>query len=173
MVSFFEEVMEMKVLVAYMSQSGNTRKVAQSIYEGVQGEKELKELSDLGSLEGYDLIFFGFPIQAFGPAEKARKFMEGNLAGRRVALFVTHASPEGSPELEEWLGKCREAAAGAEVVGMFNCQGELAADIMAFLQSSDDPKLKSFGELGPTTKGQPDEFRLEKAKAFARELTSL
>lgn len=162
----------MKALIAYMTQSGNTKKVAQCIYEGVQGEKELKEMSELGSLDDYDLIFFGFPMQAFGPAEKARKFMESNLSGRKVALFVTHASPEESPELEEWLGKCREAAAGADVVGMFNCQGELAADIMAFLQSSDDPKLKSFGELGPATKGQPDESRLEKARAFAREMTS-
>lgn len=162
----------MKVLIAYMSQSGNTKKVAQAVYEGVQGEKELKELSGVEGLEGYDLIFFGFPIQAFGPAEKAREFMESQLSDRKVALFVTHASSEGAPELEEWLGKCREAAAGAEVVGMFNCQGELAPDIMAFLQSSDDPKLKSFGELGPTTKGQPDETRLERARAFARELTS-
>ncbi len=162
----------MKVLVAYMTQSGNTKKVAEAVFDGVQGEKELKEFSEVDINDVYDLLFVGFPIQAFGPAENARKFMAEHLNGKRVALFVTHASPEDSPDLQIWLDGCKSATAGAELIGMFNCQGELDPDIMKFLESSDDPKLKSFGELGPTTKGQPDTERLERARAFAREMTA-
>ena len=161
----------MKVLVTYMTQSGNTRKVAEALFDGVQVEKEIKEFSEVDGVDDYDLLFVGFPIQAFGPAEKARKFMAEHLNGKRVALFITHASPEDSPELQVWLDGSKEAAASAELIGMFNCQGELAPDIMEFLKSSDDPKLKSFGELGPTTKGQPDAERLERARVFAREMT--
>jgi len=162
----------MKALVTYMSQSGNTRKVAVAMFEAIQCEKELKEFSEVESVDGYDLLFVGFPIQAFGPAEKARNFMEQHLTGKKTALFITHASPEDSPELKGWLDICNEAAANADIAGVFNCQGELAPDIMEFLKSSEDPKLKAFGELGPTTKGQPDAARLEKARAFAKEMTS-
>ena len=65
----------MKTLVAYVTQSGNTRKVAEAIYGEIPGEKELKELSEVESLEGYDLAFVGFPIIAFGPEKSAREFL--------------------------------------------------------------------------------------------------
>ena len=162
----------MKVLVAYISQSGNTRKVADAMFEVMQGEKEIKELSEIENVDSYDLLFVGFPIQAFGPAEKAKQFMAQNVSGKKVALFTTHASPEDSEDLPPWLEACKKAAAGAEIVGFFNCQGELAPDIMEMLKSSDDPKLKSFGELGPTTKGQPDASRIERAREFAKRMTS-
>lgn len=162
----------MKVLVAYMSQSGNTKKVAEAMFDAIQVEKEIKELSEIESVDGYDLLFVGFPIQAFGPAEKAKQFMAQNVNGKKVALFTTHASPEDSEDLPPWLEACKKAAAGAEIVGFFNCQGELAPDIMEMLKSSDDPKLKSFGELGPTTKGQPDASRIERARVFAKEMTA-
>ncbi|NQT73672.1 MAG: flavodoxin [Chloroflexi bacterium] len=162
----------MKVLVTYMSQSGNTKKVAEAMFDAIQVEKEIKELSEIESVDGYDLLLVGFPIQAFGPAEKAKQFMAQNVNGKKVALFTTHASPEDSEDLPPWLEACKKAAAGAEIVGFFNCQGELAPDIMEMLKSSDDPKLKSFGELGPTTKGQPDASRIERARVFAKEMTA-
>ena len=52
----------MRILVAYMSVTGNTRKVAEAIYDVITEEKEIGELKDLESLEGYDLIFLGFPF---------------------------------------------------------------------------------------------------------------
>lgn len=162
----------MKVLVAYVSQSGNTKKVAEAMYDVIQGEKEIKELSEIESIDGYDLLFVGFPIQAFGPAQKAKQFMEKYISGKKVALFTTHASSEDSEDLLPWLEACRNAAASAEIVGFFNCQGELAPDIMEMLKGSDDPKMKSFGEQGPSTKGQPDASRLELARDFARKMTS-
>jgi len=49
----------MKVLVAYVSRTGNTKKVAEAIFQGMQEEKEIKELQNVGNLEGYDLTFIG------------------------------------------------------------------------------------------------------------------
>ena len=45
----------MKVLVAYMSQTGNTKKVAEAIYGAIPQPKEIKRVEDVTSLEGYDL----------------------------------------------------------------------------------------------------------------------
>lgn len=160
----------MKVLVAYLSQTGNTRRVAEAIYGEIDAEKELKPLSEVESLEGYDLAFIGFPIHASRPAEEARAFLEDKARGRRVAVFVTHAAPEDQEETRQYLENCRASLSGADLVGMFDCQGELAQAVIDLLARSDNPRYRQFAEYGPHTKGQPDASRLEKARAFARQV---
>ena len=160
----------MSVLVAYFSQTGNTKKVAEAIYGEIAGSKEIKDLAAVENLEAHELSFIGFPIQAFGAAKPAKEFLAAHGAGKKVALFITHASPEDAEPLEEWLAACREAAADADLVGVFNCQGELAESIADLLANSDDPQIRAFSEGQPETVGQPDETRLEKARVFAREI---
>lgn len=159
----------MKLLVTYMSQTGNTQKVAEAIYGEISDDKEIKRLEDVESLDEYDFAFIGFPLHAFGPAEPAKKFLETHSAGKQIALFITHAAPEESEEVRGWLKTSQEAASKADIVNMFDCQGELAQPVIDMLLGSDDPNMRAFGELGPLTKGQPDETRLERARAFARE----
>jgi flavodoxin len=162
----------MKVLVAYFSQTGQTKKVADAIYETIAGDKELAELDKVESLDGYDLSFIGFPIIAFGPAPQGRDFLQERSAGNKVALFVTHAAPQGEDGLDEWLDKCRDAAAAGELVGLFDCRGELSEQIADFLVKSDNPELQEFGKRRPETVGFPDEECLERARQFARETMS-
>ncbi len=87
-----------------------------------------------------------------------------------MALFVTHAAPEGSDDLAAMLEACRQAASGAALLGIFDCQGELAQPIADLLLKSDDPRHQEFGRRAGETKGQPDEERLNKARQFAREI---
>ena len=47
----------MKVLVAYKSVTGNTKKVAEAIFNEIEGEKEIKNLKEIKGIEGYDLAF--------------------------------------------------------------------------------------------------------------------
>ena len=159
----------MKILVVFMSQTGNTEKIARTIFEEIGDIGEIKSMDNVDGLEGYDFAFVGFPIQAFGPAVQAKAFLQSHADGKKLALFITHAVPEGHPELKEWLTKCRQAAEGAEIVNMFDCQGELGQEIMTFLKKSDDPKMRAFGEQGAATKGQPDATRIESARQFAKE----
>lgn len=153
-----------------MSQTGNTKKVAENIFQEIKAEKEIKELGEIDTLEGYDLAFVGFPIIQFGAPKKAQKFLEKHAKGKKVALFITHASPEGSEPLQGWLENCKQAATGANLVGMFDCQGELAQHVIDSLLKSDNPQMRAFGEMGPSTKGQPDTTRLERARVFAKEI---
>lgn len=159
----------MKVLVTYISRTGCTKKVAEAIFSQIQGDKEMKEAGEVNDLGGYDIVFFGFPIESYGPSQQAKTFLEKKCAGRDVAVFVTHAAPENSPFLGPWLAGCREAAAPANVIAMFDCQGELSQLVMEQLASSPNPELQAFASMGPTTKGQPDEARLERARLFARQ----
>ena len=160
----------MRTLVAYLSQTGNTKKVAEAIYSQIPEEKEMKELGELEDLDGYDLCFIGFPVHAGNPAAAAKEFLEKKGAGKKVALFVTHAAPEDAEDVPAILDACRAAAASAELVGFFDCQGELDDNVRDFLLKSDSPRHQEFGRRAPETKGQPDETRLEKAKAFARDV---
>ena len=116
----------MNVLVTYMSKTGNTKKVAEVIFKEITGEKEIKRADEVKDLESYDLAFVGFPIHGYGPDPKAKQFLENQCRGKKIALFITHASREDHEELPGYLAKFRDAAAGAAVVGMFNCKGELA-----------------------------------------------
>ena len=54
----------MKALVTYYSQTGNTEKLARAIYKAIHVEKKLLPIEELKSVEGYDIIFVGFPVQA-------------------------------------------------------------------------------------------------------------
>ncbi len=159
----------MKVLVAYMSQTGNTKKVAEAIFEEIHAETEIKELGELDRLEGHDLYFVGFPIHAFGPAHAAKDFLEKHAAGKDIVLFITHASHEEDELLQEWLGNCRAAAVGGNVIDLFHCRGELSEQIAAVLKESDDPWMVAWAEEYPETLGQPDAARLERARVFARD----
>ncbi len=162
----------MKALVTYFSQTGNTRKVAEAIYDELQGEKEIRELSEVESVEGYDLLFVGFPMQAFGPAQQAKDFLASQCQGKKIALFLTHGVPGDFEELPEWLENCRQAAKGAEVLGMFDCQGEVAEFLLDAARKSDDPLMQKLAGAGASGKGQPDTKQLDRARSFAGDMLS-
>jgi len=54
------EMINMKTLVTYFSQTGNTKKVADAIYEAIEGEKEIKPVNEVESLEDYGIICLEF-----------------------------------------------------------------------------------------------------------------
>lgn len=156
--------------MAYISETGNTKKVAQAIYDEVPGEKDMMPICDVPDSSVYDLIFMGFPVHQFGPDRKAMMRMKQHcVPGRKVALFVTHAAPESEPELQEWLDKFKEAASGAEMVGFFDCQGQMSLPVKMVLRLSRDKKLREWARID-SSKGQPDDSRISKAREFAREV---
>jgi len=160
----------MKTLVTYMSQTGNTKKIAEAIYGELKGEKEIKPISEVEDLGGYDLAFIGFPILQFDIPPVVKSFLSANTKGKKIAIFMTHAVPEGFEAIHSWTGSYKQAAVGANIVGAFDCRGELAQPVIDMLLKSDDPQMKAFAEMGPATKGQPDESRVQKAKEFAKKV---
>ena len=159
----------MKTAVVYHTASGNTQKVAAAIAAALEPAVTAVPLSDAPPLDDCDLVFFGMPIEQFGAPKPARAFLEQRCAGHRVALFVTHAAPEDAPELSPWLDNCRQAAAGTELVGLFNCQGQLAEPVRQAMLASGMPELVGFAEMANVAAGQPDESRLAAAAEFARD----
>lgn len=162
----------MKTLVAYFTQTGNTKQVAEAIFSEIAGDKEMLSVGELENLDGYDLVFYGFPIQAGHPAKDAADFLVLNGAGKKIALFATHGAPESADRVGPWLEGTRTLAiaAGAELLGLFHCQGEASQQITEFLLNSDNPELQQYGREAAKAKGFPDEAGLEKAREYAREI---
>lgn len=112
----------MRYAVTCLSQTGNTRKVAQAIASALPGDVAVTGLEHAVP-DDADVVFVGMPVLQFGAPAEAGAFLQSRCAGRRVALFVTHAADEHMPELRPWLQECRDAASGCDVIGFFHCQG--------------------------------------------------
>jgi flavodoxin len=163
----------MKVLVAYLSQTGKTKKVADAIYDVIPGAKELKELKDVQDIEVYDLTFIGYPILQYGPPPDAAAFLEKKAAGKNIAIFMTHSASEDLKELKEWLNNCLKPAAKSNLKGVFNCQGELSQQIADYMLKSGNEALVTWAKNRASTLGQPDAARLEKARVWAKEVVAI
>jgi len=158
----------MKVLVTYMSKTGNTKKVAEAIFEEIHGEKEIRPIDEVSSIEDYDISFLGFPIHQMGPDKKEVKLLEKHcINGRNVVLFITHAAPGDSPDLPPMLDKFRQAARGANIIDLFDCQGELALSVKLIMSILPNAQLRAWAKKD-NSKGQPDEARIDQARAFTR-----
>lgn len=160
----------MKTLVTYMTVTGNTRKVAEAIFEEIKGAKDIKPMDEVTSLEYYDLVFVGFPVMRFGPPDAAKSFLEGKAKGKRVAVFVTHAMWADLEPLKGILEKCKDPARCADMVGFFDCQGELSEAVAKSLLNNSNPEMQKFGMMRPKTMGHPDGNDLKAAKAWARQM---
>ena len=70
----------MKILITYFSQTGNTEKIAQAIYEvsSKNHESTLKKLKKvkIEELEDYDLVFIGSPCHDSDLAKPALRFLK-------------------------------------------------------------------------------------------------
>jgi len=160
----------MKVLVAYMSKTGNTKKVAEAIFGEITDDKEIKPINEVDSIEKYDLAFLGFPVIKEGLDGKAATFLKKQcINGRNVVLFVTHAAPEDHPDLPPMLEKFRQAADGAYLVDMFDCQGELAKNVKMIMSILPNAKYRMWAKQD-NSQGQPDKARLDRARTFSRDV---
>jgi flavodoxin len=119
----------MKYLVTYWSQTGNTKKVAETIFDALTGEKTIKPFDEVENPGGFDLIFVGFPVMQFGPPQAVKRILAPQTAGKRIALFVTHAmltkseDPLQQAMLAKEMTRCRDAFSASEIAGVFHCQG--------------------------------------------------
>ena len=133
-----------KVLVVYVTTTGNTEKMANAIAEGAKGagsDVTLKTVGDasVSELEGYDVIAFGSPAMGAEVLEEAEMEpffteAEGKISGKKVAVFGSYDWGDGE-WLRVWEERCK--AAGADVI----------ASVKAHLEPDDDAiaECKAFG----------------------------
>ena len=76
-----------KTLVTYFSQTGNTKKIAEAIFEALEGEKTIQPIDEIQQLEEYNLIFIGFPVYSHSLPLKIQDFIKNIPENKKIAFF--------------------------------------------------------------------------------------
>ncbi len=144
----------MKSLIIYSSQTENTKKLADVIYETLDGEKELSSIDKAPSLKGYDTIFIGFWFQAGKPDPKTLEFLEKTGDGFKIFLFATHGAAKGSDHVKNAIDHARKLLKGNDITGVFTCQGEVNPKVLEKVKQKPEPP-QWIGAAGDAV-GHPD-----------------
>ena len=130
-----------KVLIVYVTTTGNTEKMAEAIVEGAKGagaDVTCKTVGDtkVSELGGYDVIAFGSPAMGAEVLEEAEMepfFTDaaGSLSGKKVALFGSYDWGDGE-WLRTWEDRCKEAGADVIVKAHLEPDDDAVAECKAF-----------------------------------------
>jgi flavodoxin len=157
-----------KTLVTFFSRTGNTRRVAEAIFEALDGEKDILPLDEVQSLDPYTLVFIGFPVQSHSLPYKVEAFLKNVKPGKKIALFCTFGALPGHRLSREALEYAVVLATKAQILGTFCVRGKLSLQALEVLSRS--PEHQEWVEMAPSASTHPDEGDLEEACAFARQV---
>lgn len=156
----------MKALVTYYSETGNTEKLANAIYDGIeQAKKEIAPIADATDLNTYDVIFCGFPVQSHSVPGKVEAFLKKVPEGKKLAFFATHGSLRGGQLAVTAFYYALTLAKHATIIGTFGCQGKVKQQIIDNLMQKAEHKAWAIEAQGAM--GHPDSADLEDGKDFA------
>ncbi|HBI15566.1 MAG TPA: flavodoxin family protein [Desulfobulbaceae bacterium] len=144
----------MKTLVVYSSKGGNTRKLAETAFARLVGNKEIWPVAEAPDPAGYDQVVVGFWFQGGQPDPASQEFLKKCARAGRLFLLASHGAAPDSEHARMGMNKARELAAGANIVGTFSCQGEVPAQVLAAAANNSPPPpwLKD----ADTAKGHPN-----------------
>ncbi len=160
-----------KTLVTYFTRTGNTKLVAEAIYDALAEDKAIRPVAQAGDLAPYSLLFVGFPVQAHSVPYPVEVFLKTIPEGKKVALFSTHGSVTGSSLSREALEHASVLVAGAKLVGTFSCRGKVSLKALEVLMQS--PEHEAWTEMAASAATHPDATDLEEARSFARWIETL
>jgi len=155
-----------KILVTYLSQTGNTKKIAETIYENLEGNKTIMPVDEVKEIEDYSLIFIGFPVHSHSVPFKIERLLKKIPQGKKIALFSTHGSLPGGHLAREALEHAAVISSKAKILGTFSCRGKVSLAALEVLSKS--PEHRAWAEMAASAPTHPDERDLEDARSFAK-----
>ena len=135
----------MKTLVTYSTLTGNTKKIAEAIFEVIKGEKELLSIKEVKDTNSYERIIVGYWVDKGDANEESKKFME-ELKDKKVGTFGTLGAYPDSDHAKDCVKKIGDALRvnNNTIIAEFICQGAI------------DPKLLEFmKKMGPNNPHAP------------------
>ncbi len=131
----------MKSLIVYSSQTENTKKLADLIFDTIEGEKEIFAVEEAPSPEGYDFIALGFWLMGGKPDPKAGKYLETLEKGQSLFLFATHGAARGSDHVKNAVDTAVSLTDNADVKGVFTCQGRVNPKVLEKVKQKPEPPV--------------------------------
>ena len=148
----------MKSLIVYSSQSGNTKKLAQAVYETLTGPKAMYAVAEAPAPADYDLVALGFWLQAGKPDPKSAEYL-GRIGKKSLFLFATHGAAAGSDHALNAMDAARSLAPEADIVGTYSCQGQVNPKVLEKAKSKPEPPV--WIDDTDDAVGHPDEADIE------------
>ena len=162
-----------KTLVTYVSQTGNTKSIAEAIYSAIEGEKSIKSAEDVvdEDLKEFSLIFFGFPVHSHSISYKGESLIKRIPNKKKIALFSTHGSLTGSHLSREAIEYAAVVGSHTQILGTFTCRGKVSMQALEVLSRS--PEHSAWTEMAISARSHPDENDFSDARSFAHWIQTL
>lgn len=159
----------MKVLIAYSSKTGNTRKLAQAIHLALPNA-DLCPMGSVPNRDMYDLIFAGFWVEAENACADARKCLE-QLNGKPVALFATLGAYPDTQHAADSMKAAVAIIPDGHVVDTFICQGAIDPNMIEWMEQlppdAENAPTESRRQLWDDAASHPDEKDLQAVSDWA------
>ena len=156
----------MKSLIVFSSKSGNTRKLAQAVYAALSSEKAIYPVEEAPEPYGSDLVAVGFWLQAGQPDPETQAYLK-KIGQQKVFLFATHGAAVDSGHARQAMAAARELLPEADIIGEFNCQGEVNPRVLEKVAAKQPPPV--WLADAPQAEGHPDRNDLERLRTVLEE----
>ncbi len=160
----------MKTLITYSTLTGNTQKVAEAIFEILEGEKEIMPMKNVKDLASYGRIIAGFWVDKGEANQEAGEFI-GKLKNKELGIFGTLGAYHDSDHATRCIANViARVSKHNKVIATFLCQGAIDPKIitrikeMAALSSGRNAITPERKQLWKDAAGHPDQQDLENAK---------
>lgn len=164
----------MRALVTYSSLTGNTKKVAEAIYEEINIEKDIFKSNEDFNIENYDFIVVGYWVNKGICDDKIKEILE-KANNKNIILFGTLGAKENGPYYES-IKKRIEALVpeSNKILGHFLCQGKINEKLTErykemLKNNQGDEHVKEQLKNHEEAMKHPDEKDIYNAKMFIRE----
>lgn len=158
----------MKSLVAYSSQTNNTKKLAEAVLAVLPEPREITAVAEAPSPDGYDFVAVGFWLKAGKAEPGAREYLERlQNADCKVFLFATHGAADDSEHARAAMEDAAKIVGAARLAGSFNCQGEVAPAHLEMVNNKPEPPV--WAKDAPSAKGRPDAADIGRLQAKVAE----
>jgi flavodoxin len=163
--------MEMNFAVLYDSETGNTKKIAEQIYETIDsGNKEFIHLKTETQIPRADIYFVGFPIHKNNCSMKIVDALEQIESGK-IVLFATcgmKPTEKYKQKLEDFLNIWLPDE--AEYLGLFLCQGKTAEEQKEYFCNANPEYRENISEMLEDGNSHPDEDDFEAAIRYTKSI---
>ncbi|MTI60303.1 MAG: flavodoxin [Firmicutes bacterium] len=164
----------MNCAVVYSSKTGNTKKVAEAIYQILPAGSGLFSVEQAPEPAEFDILFLGFWVNRGLPDDKMKEYME-KVENMEVGLFATLGAYPDSEHARKSMEKAEGLlGAGCQVLATFICQGKIDPSLTKKFERlpADHPHAMTVErrERHEIAKSHPDQQDLAKAREIFREI---
>jgi hypothetical protein len=132
--------------------------LADAIYEIIPDEKIICNIDEAQDPSKFDRICLGFWLMAGKPDPKSQEYLK-KISNQKLFLFATHGASSQSNHAQQAMKTAKEMASEADIIGCYNCQGEVNPKVLEKAGSKPEPPV--WLKDAPAAKGHPDKNDIE------------